>query len=145
MVVKRKNPWHKRKVNKCYNELCDKIETNPEVLSKLNKVKDLTFKLSEKAKEVNNIKEEHDNIVIQANKNPDLINLLSIENLDDSFSMERDGYLSKITFSDVVYAGNLKRKGMNIAENNMELVHRSRISQIDLILAQIKVILNDEN
>ncbi len=141
MEKKRKNPWHKRKVNQRYNELCGKIENNPDVLSKLNHVNVLTSKLSEKSKEVNSIKKEYDEIV--ENSSGDLINLLSIETLNDSFNLERDGYLSKITFKDIIRAGSLRKTGMSIAENNMSLVTESKLSQIELVLAQINVILDE--
>jgi len=139
---KRKNPWHKRRVNQRYNSLCDKIENHPLFLGKVKSMDDLLGDLNKNTDTMIRIRADYEKIMTRKTRG-DLMQDLPIDNLEDLYQMEHDGYVSKPRFSDLVKANQLRKQGQEIAENKETLITNIKVAQIDLILAEIDIILKE--
>jgi len=141
---KRKNPWHKRRVNKRYRELCDKIEHDPDVADKFYATQKIVGELRQSTETVIKLREGYEKIMTR-HVQGDPFQGLPIENLEDLYQMEHDGYVSKPSFNDLVKANGLKKQGQDIIEQKFSLKTDAKVSQIDLVLAQIDVILKESD
>jgi len=141
---KRKNPWHKRRVNKRYRELCAKIEEDPSVTDGVFAAQKLSGELKQTTDTILKLRSDYDTIM-NRRVHGDPFQGLPIETLEDLCQMERDGYVHKPSFNDLIKANRIKKQGQDIIEQNFSLATEAKLSQIDLVLAQINVILKESD
>jgi hypothetical protein len=141
-VKKRKNPWHKRRVNERYRELCEKIGQDPEVLSKFHATRKMADDLKRSTDTILDLRRRRDEIMTRKILG-DPFQGLPIETLEDLYQMQKDGYTSKPSFKDLIRANELKKQGDSIIESQYLLATEAKVSQIDLIMAQIEALLKD--
>jgi len=138
---KRKNPWHTRRRNQKYREICAQIDGSPEVNEALTKSQDILAEVGKTARNLRDLRDEYDSIMRTKASSEDLFESLSIENLKDLSDCEKHGRPTKPQFRDFIKAGEIKRQGQAMIEAKQNLVHDAQMVNIELLQAKIEALI----
>lgn len=136
-----KKAWHTRRVNKRYKELTEAIYKDSQLQEKALEHKDIMDSVAVVSLEMSNVKIKHENLINKINKTKDnLLERLPIESIRDSFELEKQLDFTAPRFRDLIEANNLRKKAIDMVEDNDELAQKAKLAQIELIQETINAL-----
>ena len=139
---KRKNPWHKRRINKRHRELMELIEDDDNVIKRVEESAAFLKEAEKNSKKLSDISNKCKVILSKPISSQDkLMEGLPIESLDDSFEVSKNGRPNKPQFRDLLALSKLKAEGDKANEVQDQYLIEAKISQMNLLQAQIEALL----
>jgi hypothetical protein len=132
-----------KKKNEIYERIKSAIASDPSVSKKLDESIDLSSVLVTETKKLKDITEEC--VVIQK-KSVDLGSIfdgLPISSLYNLCERERGKELSQASFKDLIKYHELRKQGSKIFDKKEELTAKVKVSQIELLQAQIDALIKN--
>jgi hypothetical protein len=129
--------------NKIYEKIKDAMASDPSVVKKLNESVDLSSILVTETKKLKDISEEC--VVIQK-KTIDMNSIfdgLPINSLYNLCERESGKETGQASFKDLVKYQALKKESLKISDKKEELAAKAKVSKIELLQAQIDVLIKN--
>lgn len=140
----KKNIALTRKINKRYKEIKDCVVKDPEVEINFVKAEHSLKEVKECWNNLLLIDKEYNRLLEKPVKE-DLFESLPVESLKDSIELDIFGETSRARYCDVEKAKKIKEKAQILDEIRKNLISKSRVDQIDLIMSKINAILKESD
>jgi len=136
-----KKGWHTRRVKSKYKEICQELDKDPELLDTMSKHKDLFSEVQNSTDEMIKMRMNYEDLLIKVSEAGNVMESLPIESLKDYADFEKHGRPLKGRFSDILRAGELRRKALELQDEKQQLVDQAKMAQIDLAQAACKALI----